>query len=272
MSKKVKYTYQVETVDPKKAKQFLANVHPRQNGRDFKKLIQSYAEEMKRGTWDTSVAQTISFDTNGALVDGWHRLHAIEQSGVSLPFLVVRNVDPDSFLHYDAGKARSIAFRRGVDKERQSIVSAIIRVALYPHGQDRHTIEQCELTENFAKEQIDYFFEHAVKTKRQRITNSSVRAGVILALMAHPERKVAIVNAYNDLVHAEFNKAPRSISNLYRRCMEDSRLRSTDFMALAWHAFTPHKFNNAKLVVRDLSSDMYDIQKKVLSDLIGAIK
>lgn len=272
MSKKVKYTYQVETVDAKKARQFLTKVHPRQAGRDFKKLIQSYAEEMRRGTWDVSVAQTISFDTNGALVDGWHRLHAVEAANVSLPFLVVRNVDPDAFTNYDSGKARSVAFRRGVEQERQAVIAAIIRVALYPNGNNRHTVEQSDLTENFAKAELDFMFDNITRAKRPRITNASIRAGMVLAMMANPDKKLPIVNAYNSMIHAEFNNAPRSMSNLYRRLMEDTGLRSVEQAALAWHAFTPSKFNNAKLVVRDLTNDMYDIHDRVLSSLIGAIK
>ena len=63
MSKKVKYTYQIENIDPRKARSFLGKVHSRQKGRDFKTLIESYAEEMKAGTWDTNMAQTISFDS-----------------------------------------------------------------------------------------------------------------------------------------------------------------------------------------------------------------
>lgn len=272
MSKKVKYTYQVETIDAKKARQYLNKVHSRQTGRNFRGLIDSYAKEMSEGSWDTSVAQTISFDNTGALIDGWHRLHAVEQADVSLPFLVARNVDPDSFSHYDAGKARSMAFRRGITAERQAIISAVVRTALYPHGTNRHTVEENELAENHVREALDYFNEHATKSRRPRITNGSICAGVVFNIMAHPERKAAIVSAYNDMVHAKFDKAPRSMSNLYRRCMEDRRLIQMEFMVLAWHAFNPSKFNNLKLTMRDISVDVRDIQTRVLSDLVGAIK
>lgn len=271
MSKKVKYTYQIENIDPRKARLFLGKVHSRQKGRDFKTLIESYAEEMKAGTWDTNVAQTISFDSTGALVDGWHRLHAIEQSGVTLPFLVARNVDPESFANYDAGKSRSMAFRRGVEKDRQAIISALIRTALYPHGACRHTVEQSDLTENFAKEYLDYFFEHATKSVKPRLATASIRAAVILTMMAHPDRKASIVYAYNDFIHGDFTKAPRSMNSLYRRCLEDNRLIPMMALALAWHAFNPQKFNNIKLMVRDLGNDIRDIQQKVLADLVGAI-
>lgn len=271
MTKKIKYTHQVEIIDPRKARQYLTNVHPRQAGRDFRKLIISYAEEMKKGTWDVSVAQTISFDTNGALVDGWHRLHAIEQSGVSLPFLVVRGVDPDAFANYDAGRSRSMAFRRGVNKDQQAVIGAMIRVALYPYGSNRHTIEQCEVTEEFVKTDLDFFFEHASLTTKPRITTASLRAGVVCAMIAHPDRKVAIINAYNDLVHGNFGDAPRSMTSLYRRCMEDNRMMNMTYVALAWHAFNPHKFSNLKLMVRDLGSDIEEIKNKALKELVGAI-
>jgi hypothetical protein len=272
MSKRVKYTYQVETIDAKKARQYLSNVHVRQKGRDFKGVIQTYADAMKNGTWDTDVAQTISFDNTGALIDGWHRLHAVELANVSLPFLVARNVEPHAFAHYDAGKARSLAFRRGVENNRQAIIGALIRTALYPYGTSRHTVEQSEVTENFAREYLDYFDEHATSTNKARVSTASCRAGVILSLMAHPDRKSTIIYAYNDMIHGNFEKAPRSVSNLYRRCLEDKRLTNMDYVALAWHAFNPYKFGNLKLVVRDLSSDIHDIQNKVLKDLKGAIQ
>lgn len=271
MSKKVKYTYQIENIDPRKARQLLSNVHPRQSGRDFKSLIKSYADEMKTGTWDTSVAQTISIDSTGALVDGWHRLHAVEEAGVTIPFLVARGVSPDAFANYDAGKARSMAFRRGVERDRQAVISALIRTALYPYGTSRHTVEQSDVTENFAKPTLDFFFEHATGSHRPRVTTSSIRAGVILSLMAHPDRKASIIYAYNDFVSGDFTKAPRSMASLYRRCMEDNRLTNMMSVALAWHAFNPNKFNNMKLMVRDVSIDVKDIQDKVLKDLIGAI-
>jgi hypothetical protein len=90
-------------------------------------------------------------------------------------------------------------------------------------------------------------------------------------MMAHPERKSSIMYAYNDLIHGNFDKAPRSMSNLYRRCMEDRRLTNMDCVVLGWHAFNPHKFGNLKLLIRDLGSDVREIQEKVLDDLVGAI-
>ena len=271
MSKKVKYTYQIENIDARKARQLLSNVHPRQSGRDFKSLIESYAEEMKVGTWDTSVAQTISIDSNGALVDGWHRLHAVEKAGVTLPFLVARGVDPDAFSNYDAGKARSMAFRRGVGKDRQAIISALIRTALYPYGTSRHTVEQSDVTETFAAPFLDFFEQHATGSHRPRVTTASIKAGVILSLMAHPDRKASIIYAYNDFIRGDFTKAPRSMASLYRRCMEDNRMTNMMAVTLAWHAFNPSKFNNMKIMTKDVSVDVKDIQDKVLKNLIGAI-
>jgi len=227
---------------------------------------------MRDGKWDTDVAQTISFDVTGALIDGWHRLHAIEAANVALPFLVARNVDPHAFAHYDAGKARSLAFRRGVADNRQAMIGALIRTALYPYGNSRHTVEQSELTESFAHEYLCYFDDNATSTNKARVSTASLRAGVVLSLMAHPDRKSTIIYAYNDMIHGNFDKAPRSVSNLYRRCLEDNRLTNMDYIALSWHAFNPNKFGNIKLVIRDLSNDIRDIQNKVLKDLKEAIQ
>lgn len=66
----------------------------------------SYAKAMREGAW-SDTGDTIKIDTEGRLVDGQHRLHALVEAGVTLPFLTVRGVDPAIFTELDQGFRRT---------------------------------------------------------------------------------------------------------------------------------------------------------------------
>lgn len=59
-----------------------------------------------RGAWKIN-GECVVFDTDGVLIDGQHRLHAIAQSGRAVPVLVVYGVEPGAFVTFDQGKKRS---------------------------------------------------------------------------------------------------------------------------------------------------------------------
>ena len=70
--------------------------------------VQFYAEQMKHGNWHLT-GQTITFDKNGQLLDGQHRLYALVEAEVSLPFLVVTDAEP--VTEYDCGLPRNMQDR-----------------------------------------------------------------------------------------------------------------------------------------------------------------
>lgn len=78
------------------------------NRRVRQSRVQFYAEQMKKGNWHLT-GQTITFDKNGQLLDGQHRLYAIVESEVTLPFLVVTDAEPAT--EYDCGIPRNMQDR-----------------------------------------------------------------------------------------------------------------------------------------------------------------
>ncbi|SDX36263.1 hypothetical protein SAMN05421504_1021159 [Amycolatopsis xylanica] len=68
--------------------------------------VEIYAGAMKRNEWRLS-HQGIAIDQEGELLDGQHRLAAVVKSGKTVPMLVVRGVDRNSFSIVDTGKRRS---------------------------------------------------------------------------------------------------------------------------------------------------------------------
>lgn len=266
-----KYTHTVETIDPKKAAQYLKNLHPGQGRRDSRSTIESYASEMVAGTWDSDVAQPIVFDKNNNLVNGYHRLNAVIKANKKIPFLVVRGVDPKSFANYDAGYSRPMWMRRNVGRDRQAILGALVRIAMYPRSSTKQRVDQMDLTETMFKAELDYFEAHASGTHRPRTSSAAVKAGVILAMRQFPDRKDKIIESFNKLLSTDFtDDNDRSIVALYRRLVEE-RQDSVSSVLLSWHAFNPNKSRNKKLRIGDSKEDIEYIKQFIFGDLVDAI-
>ncbi len=98
------FVSQVQLMDPQMAAEILR--YNEGNRKLDRSTVELYAGAMKRGEWKLS-HQGVAIDDRGNLLDGQHRLAAVVRSGVSVPMLVVRGVDRDSFSVVDTGKRRS---------------------------------------------------------------------------------------------------------------------------------------------------------------------
>lgn len=97
---------QEEIVTPDKAKALLASMA---NDRPFSKnTAANYTEVMRRGEWKYN-GDPVRLNTNGKLIDGQHRLHAIVGSGKAQRMLMVYGLDSNVFDTIDVGKKRSNA-------------------------------------------------------------------------------------------------------------------------------------------------------------------
>jgi hypothetical protein len=123
--------YQTIMVTPEKAKLWLQKNIKNRTLRHWH--IDDLAREMSEGLWSLN-GQTISFSTDGALLDGQHRLLAVIKSGVTVPMSVAFGVDdPNAFKTYDATilkrNASQIASMMGI--ENANNISAIARRLLH---------------------------------------------------------------------------------------------------------------------------------------------
>lgn len=107
MENQTEYTSKIETITPERAADILANHNPG-NRPLARARVRSYAQEMAEHRWRLS-PQGISFDGQGNLVDGQHRLAAIKQSGQPQQLYVTRNVDKEAARVMDQGLARTAA-------------------------------------------------------------------------------------------------------------------------------------------------------------------
>jgi hypothetical protein len=77
------------------------------------KVIEGYTQDMLMGHWQTT-GETVSFDWDGQLVNGQHRLEAIFASGIGIDLLIVTGLDPGVRQTVDTHAKRTIADSLGL--------------------------------------------------------------------------------------------------------------------------------------------------------------
>ena len=267
-----------ELIGVKQAIKLLENVHPQQAGRHLRTVIDLYAKQMREGKWDENVAQTIAIDADGKLLNGYHRLNALikanaDQSAgskeIKFRFLMVRGAAPDSFGKWDAGASRSMSYKSGFTIDRTAVLNSIILTALYP-TRAPVDIDQLKLTNEMLLEPLEFMEAHITTTRRPRSTGCNIRAGLLLNLMAHPNRRDEICEVSNKYVRREFQMAPPSMNSL-DNLLHKSRHTWYEQLVLAYDAFNPKKFDNKFILVKNFRNGIDNIKDKLLKDLAGAI-
>lgn len=96
----------LETIDPQTAREMLATSAG--NRSISKPRVDSLASAIAAGDWKPW-ASPIQFNTRGELINGHHRLTAIEAAGQAVQQHVIRNVPDDTIEAIDLGRARKLA-------------------------------------------------------------------------------------------------------------------------------------------------------------------
>jgi hypothetical protein len=105
---------QIEDVSPKLAKEWLAL--SKGNRRLNADYVLSLAVAMEQGGWVPEASEVV-FDEAGALIDGHHRLSAVEQLGASVRMAVKRGVPSAARNVIDTGRARSMSDLLGMYRD-----------------------------------------------------------------------------------------------------------------------------------------------------------
>ena len=83
-------TVEIEDITPEKAVEYLDNNFKH---REIKQTrVDKYVASMTEGNWKFN-GKVITFNKDGVLLNGQHRLTAVVQSGVPLRTLVVRGIE-----------------------------------------------------------------------------------------------------------------------------------------------------------------------------------
>jgi hypothetical protein len=138
------------------------------NNRPLSKMrIELYSKDMESDKWHLT-QQGISFDTDGNLIDGQHRLHAVIKSGKTVDFLVSFDLPPETKYYIDNGKARTLADNiHYIGKSDVTTIAALtIRILVYGAGRKAVFSSGKGGTSHAIKmkvtkaDQIDFYYEN----------------------------------------------------------------------------------------------------------------
>lgn len=121
----------LELITPELAEHYLSKLPNSQSKiqqrSESPRLTDRYAGDMAAEQW-LFIADVVRFNTLGELVDGQHRLRAITRAGASEFQLVARGLEPESFIVFDTGRARSFADHlRSMGISNVALVSSVTR-------------------------------------------------------------------------------------------------------------------------------------------------
>lgn len=95
-----------------------------------KRRVDNMANAMLRNEWQYN-GDTIRISKSGRLLDGQHRLSAIEQSGISQKYIIVDGLDDDVFTTIDIGSARDAGQMLAIAGEKNTTaLAAVTKMAL----------------------------------------------------------------------------------------------------------------------------------------------
>lgn len=196
-----------EVITPEIAQQMLThNVNNRNVNR---RMVEKLKRDILSGNFQLS-HQGIAFGVNGDLLDGQHRLIAIQESGIPVSLVVARDVSQQAVQAIDTGKSRDFidyAVMSGLSEHNplyvsKPVISAVRKLHYFEIG-GRKVLTNAEL-----KKLIDglmpWLYDlHSVVLTRKKKPISSANAAFLAALIngVDPAKLSAYaqVHIYNDI-------------------------------------------------------------------------
>jgi hypothetical protein len=160
------------------------------NRRVAARRVSRYAQQMKLGEWKLS--DPLKFNENGDPFDGQHRLHAVIEADMSVPFVVLYGYPTESMSCVDLGASRrvsDVAKIEGIDlsPDKASIVLAMVGDYGSNTSNTDLTVQQRIDTYQAHKEAIDFAAQYFGKTA---VRHAHVRAAIAKAYYHEDEARL----------------------------------------------------------------------------------
>ncbi|EIP99475.1 hypothetical protein OpiT1DRAFT_03993 [Opitutaceae bacterium TAV1] len=187
----VKPVFEIATVTPETASEWLKRNEG--NRRLSPVHVKRLAQEMRAGRWALG-NDAITFDANGRLVNGQHRLTAVRESGMAAQFAVLRGVSPSARDVMDMGHKRSLGdmltLNHGVkDGLAVAAISNILALAS-PSDLAAGTATHALYLLSRYREAFDWVQE-VMGRRRSFFTHASVLAALVIGRHHFPEETAA---------------------------------------------------------------------------------
>lgn len=197
--------FEEKIVTPEDAKKWLENRAP--NNRPISdKTVKNYARQMEEGWWQ-DVPQVISFNIEGKLIDGQHRLAAIVTINKPVKLNIIWDAPPQSFYIIDMGLPRRPAFIANIPTFASQCYTLLMSMAT----KYRPSPNDLKMLNDLLKSNIDLL--HKTSARKLRFWGSSpIRAAALVSLAIGEDPSSTILNKYDYLSKGVTDGAPSIIS------------------------------------------------------------
>lgn len=237
----MKPTYTIENVTPELAWEYLMT--SKGNRHTHNEHITMLAAQMKAGKWLVN-NDAISFDTNGVLIDGHHRLSAVVLSFCTVPMGVLRNVDPAARTTINIGVARTLADHlrfEGIDNsnQRAAYLSGAIRLVVGSTVAVKTTEAYNQWLPHFKAGIDNYFATGANNIKHMR--SAKIGAPLIVAHKVNPELMEQFVIALRDGVNLKQNHPALKLREYLLTILMGENVRASSYEGVSGKVFAAAK-------------------------------
>lgn len=195
----------IEVITPEIARNMLTdNVRNRILRR---KHVARLATSMRRGEWKLT-HQGIAYSSDGELIDGQHRLHAIILAGVPVKMMISFGVD--DFIAIDRGASRSVSDLTGMPKKLAEAVKIAGSIIFFQTPE-----ELFEIAESKFGELHEEMIALSPATCRG-FSTAPIRAGFVAAILGGGDKDF-VFKQYDYLIHQQFSSLSEGASALARQ-------------------------------------------------------
>jgi hypothetical protein len=186
------------------------------NNRNIRqRSIDRFAKLLKNGEWKLT-HQGVAVSWEGILLDGQHRLLAIEKSGISADVLLSTECDPSIYAAIDGGISRTNADATGLPNR---VVQVLNFFAYQINGSAKPTPGEIAAMNVVFGEATQSLLTFA-PLNRVAFSSAPVRAAVVfLMLEGNKDTADSAVNLYRRLTLMEFDGLPPSTASFAKYCL-----------------------------------------------------
>jgi hypothetical protein len=231
--------------------------------------VDMLAAAMVRGEWKVT-HQGVAFDSNGALIDGHHRLRACQQSGLTVPFRVTVGLPPEAVNVMDTGVLRNLADLTGWDKR---VAEPLRYGTTIARGDQRVTAAQVrEIAAGGLFDSLTTLIEYCGSARRY-FSNAPVKLAAAVTLMNRDDAAF-VLKQYRALCLLDFDQMTPSAKALVRQ-VDSSKIFSgstgqRDMLARALRVFDSERANVTKIQVNEADVKAgIELVRTVLLNSIG---
>jgi len=204
--------FELVDITPDKAAEMLTR--NRGNRKVTENQVRQYAVDMQQNNWRIT-HQPVAIGSDGNLIDGQHRLHAIVKSGVSVNMYVAHYSTSESVLSLpiDVHKKRSVTDIISCSPR----ISEVVNTMYWIWKQRAATSAEAESLIELMSPYV--YTLHNIITARPKVRGSAgVRAGVLYRMLTDPENSGVYAELYRDFCLLNFDNLNSSAMAFVKTC------------------------------------------------------